>query len=161
MASRWGINGTCDRLCFLGLQNHCRWCSQEMKRCLILWRKDMTKPRWHIKKQRHYFAKKGPSSQNYGFSVVMYRYEIWNIKKAEHWRTDAFELWCWRRLLTVPWTTKRSNQSIFKEICPEYTLEGLMLKLKLQHFGHLMGRVDSLGKTLMLGGIEERRRRGW
>ena len=94
------------------------------------------------------------------FPVVMYGCESWTIKKAEHQRTDAFELWCWRRLLRVPWTARRSNQSIPKEISPEYSLEGLMLKLKLQYFGHLMQRVDSLEKTLRLGGIEGRRRRG-
>ena len=92
--------------------------------------------------------------------MVMYGCESWTIKKAEHWRTDAFELWCWRRLLRVPWTTKRSNQSILKEINPEYSLEGLMLKRKLQYFGHMMQRTDSLGKTLMLGKIEGGRRRG-
>ena len=92
--------------------------------------------------------------------VVMYRCESWNIKKAECQRTDAFELWCWRRLLRVPWTAGRSNQSILKEINPEYSLEGLMLKLNLQYFGHLMQRADSLEKTLMLGKIEGRRRRG-
>ena len=90
----------------------------------------------------------------------MYGCENWTIKKAEHRRIDAFELWCWRRLLRVSWTARRSNQSILKEISPEYSLEGMMLKLKLQYFGHLMGRVDSLGKTLMLGGIGGRRRRG-
>ena len=95
------------------------------------------------------------------FSVVMYGYESWTIKKAEHQRIDAFELWCWRRLLRVPWTTRRSNQSILKEINPECSLEGLMLKLKLQYFGHLMQRPDSLEKTLMLGKIEGGRRRGW
>ena len=94
------------------------------------------------------------------FPVVMYGCESWTIKKAEHRRIDPFELWCWRRLLRVPWTARRSNQSILKEISPEYSLEGLMLKLKLQDFGHLMGRVDSLEKTLMLGKIEGRRRRG-
>ena len=94
------------------------------------------------------------------FPVVMYRCESQTIKKAEHWRIDAFELWCWRRLLRVPWTARRSNQSILKEISPEYSLEGLMLKLKLQYFGHLMQRADSLEKTLMLGKIEGRRRRG-
>ena len=94
------------------------------------------------------------------FPVVMYGYEIWTIKKAEHRRIDAFELWCWRRLLTVPWTARRSNQSILKEINPEYPLEGLMVKLKLQSFGYLMRRADSLEKTLMLGKIEGRRRRG-
>ena len=94
------------------------------------------------------------------FPVVMYGCERWTIKKAERRRTDAFELWCWRRLLRVPWTSRSSNQSILKEISPEYSLEGLMLKLKLQYFGHLMRRADSLEKTLMLGKIEGRRRRG-
>ena len=93
------------------------------------------------------------------FPVVMYGCESWAIKKAEHRRIDAFELWCWRRLLRVPWTTRRSNQSILKEIIPEYSFEGLMLKLKLQYFGHLMARTDSLENTLVLGKIEGRRRR--
>ena len=95
------------------------------------------------------------------FPVVMYGCESWTIKKAEHQRIDAFGLWCWRRLLRVPWTARRSNQSILKKISPEYSLEGLMLKLKLQYFGYLMRRVDSLEKTLMLGGTGGRRRRGW
>ena len=95
------------------------------------------------------------------FPVVMYGCESWTRKKAECWRIDAFELWCWRRLLRVPWTARRSNQSILKEISPGCSLEGLMLKLKLQYFGYLMQRVDSLEKTLMLGGIGSRRRRGW
>ena len=95
------------------------------------------------------------------FLVVMYGCESWTIKKAERWRIDAFKLWCWRRLLRVPWTARRSNQSILKDISPEYPLEGLMLKLKLQYFGHLIRRFDSLNKTLMLGKIEGRRRRGW
>ena len=95
-----------------------------------------------------------------GFPVVMYGCESWTVKKAECRRIDAFELWCWRRLLRVPWTARRSNQSILKEISPGISLEGMMLKLKLQYFGHLMWRVDSLDKTLMLGGIEGRRRRG-
>ena len=94
------------------------------------------------------------------FPVVMYGCESWTLKKAECQRIDAFELWCWRRLLRIPWTARRSNQSILKEISPGYSLEGLMLKLKLQYFGHLMRRVDSLGKTLMLGKIEGGRRRG-
>ena len=94
------------------------------------------------------------------FPVVIYRCESWTIKKAEHQRIDAFELWCWRRLLRVPWTARRSNQSIVREISPEYALEGLMLKLKIQYFGHLMRRVDSLTKTLMLGKTEGRRSRG-
>ena len=95
------------------------------------------------------------------FPVVMYGCESWTIKKAECWRIDAFELWCWRRLLRIPWTARRSNQSILKEISPECSLEGLMLKLKLQYFGHLMQRTDSLEKTLMLGKSEGGRRRGW
>ena len=94
------------------------------------------------------------------FPVVMYGCESWTVKKAEHRKIDAFELWCWRRLLRVPWTARRSNQSILKEISPEYSLEGLILKLKLQYFGHLMRRTDSLEKTLMLGKIEGGRRRG-
>ena len=124
------------------------------------WEKSYDQPIWHIKKQRYYFANKGPSSQSYGFPVVMYGYESWTIKKAERRRIDAFELWCWRRLLRVPWTARRSNQSILKEISPDYSLEGLMLNLKLQYFGHLMQRTDSFEKTLMLGKIEGRRRRG-
>ena len=95
------------------------------------------------------------------FPVVMYGCESWTVKKAERWRIDAFELWCWRRLLRVPWTARRSNQSILKEISPGCSLEGMTLKLKLQYFGHLMRRVDSPEKTLMLGGIGGRRRRGW
>ena len=95
------------------------------------------------------------------FPVVMYGCESWTVKKAEHWRIDAFELWCWRRLLRVPRTARRSNQSVLKEISPGCSLEGMMLKLKLQYFGHLMQRVDSLGKILMLGGIGGRKRRGW
>ena len=95
------------------------------------------------------------------FPVVMYGCESWTIKKAEHWRIDAFELWCWRRLLRVPWTARRYNQSILKEISPEYSLEGPMLKLKLQYIGHLLQRTDSLEKTLMLGKTEGERRRGW
>ena len=95
------------------------------------------------------------------FPVVMYGCESWTVKKAEHWKIDAFEVWCWRRLLRVPWTARRSNQSILKEISPGCSLEGLMLKLKLQYFGHLTPRVDSLEKTLMLGGVGGRRRRGW
>ena len=112
------------------------------------------------KKQRHYFANKGPSSQAYVFPVVMYGCESWTVKKAEHQRIDAFELWCWKRLLRVPWTTRTSNQSILKKISPECSLEGLMLKLKLQYFDHLMQRADSFEKTLMLRKVEGGRRRG-
>ena len=127
---------------------------------LAPWKKGHDKPRQHIKKQKYYFVNKGPSSQGYVFPVVMYGCETWTVKKAERWRIDAFELWCWRRLVRVPWTVRRSNQSILKEISSEYSLEGLMLRLKLQYFGHLMRRVDSLEKILMLGGIGGRRR-GW
>ena len=105
---------------------------------LVPWRKSYGQPRQHIKKQRHYFANKSPFSQNYGFPIVVNRCENWIRKKAEHQRIDAFELWCWRRLLRVPWTSRRSKWSVLKEISPEYSLEGLMLKLKLQFFGHLM-----------------------
>ena len=122
------------------------------------WKKSYDQPRQHIKKQRHYFANKGLSSQSYSITVVMYRCKSWTIKKAEHQRIEAFELWCWRRLLRVPWTARRSNHSTPKEINPEYLLEGLLLKLKLEYFGHLMRRTDSLGKTLMLGKIEGERR---
>ena len=117
-------------------------------------------PRQHFKKQRHYFANKVHLVKAMVFPVVMYGCESWTIKKAERQRTDTFELWCWRRLLRVPWTARRTNQSVLKETNPEYSLEGLMLKLKLQYFGRLMQRTDSLGKTLMLGKIEGRRRRG-
>ena len=128
---------------------------------LTPWKESYGQPRQHIKNQRHYFAKRGPSIKAMVFPVVLYGCESWTIKKAEHQRIDAFELWCWRRLLRVPWTLRRSNQSILKEISPEYSLEGLMLKLKLQYFGHLMRRADLFEKTLMLGKIAGRRRRGW
>ena len=127
---------------------------------LTPWKESYDQSRQYIKKQRHYFANKVLSSQGYGFPVVMYGCESWTIKKAEHQRTDAFELWCWRRLLRVPWTARRSNQSILKEISPGCSLEGLMLKLKLWYFGHLMQRADSFEKNLMLGKFEGRRRRG-
>ena len=117
-------------------------------------------PRQHIKNQRHYFATKFPLVKAMVFLVVMYGCESWTIKKAECQRIDAFELWYWRRLLRVPWTARRSNQSILKVISPGCSLEELMLKLKLQYFGHLMQRIDSFEKTLMLGKIEGRRRRG-
>ena len=113
----------------------------------------------HTEKQRHYFANKGPFSQGYGFSSVHVWMQSWTVKKVEHQRIDAFELWCWRRLLSVPWSARRSNQSILKDISPGCSLEGLMLKLKLQYFGHLMQGVNSLEKTLMLGGVGGRRRR--
>ena len=138
-------------------------CNHEIK-TLSPWKKSYDQRRQHIKKQRHYIAdNQGPSSQSYGFSSGhVWMWEL-DIKKAEPWRIDAFELWRWRRLLRLPWTARSSNQSILKEISPEYSLERLMLKLKLklQYFGHLMQRIDSLEKTLMLGKIEGRRRRGW
>ena len=127
---------------------------------LTPWKKSCDQHGQLTKKQRHYFANNGLSNQSYFFSSVMYGCESWTIKKAECQRIDAFELWCWRRLLRVPWTARRSNQSILKEISPEYSLEGLMLQLKLQYFGHLMGRTDSLEKILMLGKTEGWRRRG-
>ena len=116
--------------------------------------------RQHIKEERRYFANKGPSSQAIVFPAVMYGCESWTVKKAERRRIDAFELWCWRRLLRISWTARRSNQSILKEINPEYSLERLILKLKLQYFGHLMQRTDSSEKALKLGKIEGRRRMG-
>ena len=128
---------------------------------LTPWKKSYDQPKQHVKKQRHYFPNKVCLVKAMVFPVVMYGCESWTIKKAEHWRIDAFELWCWRRLLRVPWTARRSHQSILKEISPGCSSEGLMLKLKLQYFGHLMWRTDSFEKTLMLGKIEGRRRRGW
>ena len=125
---------------------------------LAPWKKSCYKPKQYIKKQRHHFANKGPYSQSYGFSSSHVDVRV-GLKKAECWRIDAFEL-CWRRLLKVPWTARRSNQSILKEISPGCSLEALMLKLKLQYFGHLMQRTDSLEKTLMLGKTEGWRRRG-
>ena len=127
---------------------------------LAPWKKNYDKPRQHIQKQRHHFAYKGHIVKAMVFPGVMHGCESWTIKKVEHQRIDAFKLWCWRRLLRVPWTERRSNQSILKEINSEYSLEGLMLKLKLQYFGHLIQRADSLEKTLMLGKIEGKRRRG-
>ena len=126
---------------------------------LVPWKNSYDKPRQHVKKQRYYFTDKGLYSQSCGFSSSHVWMWDWTTTKAEFQRIDAFELWCWRRLLRVSWIA-RSNQSILKEISPEYSLEGLMLKLKLQHFGHLMQRTDSLEKTLMLGNIDGRRRRG-
>ena len=135
-------------------------CSHEIKRCLFLGRKVMTNLDSIFKSRDITLPTKARLVKVLLFPVVMYECESWTMKKAEGCRIDAFELWCWRRLLRVPWTARRSNQSILKEISPGCSLEGLMLKLKLQYFGHLMGRVDSLEKTLMLGGIGGRRRRG-
>ena len=123
------------------------------------WRKSYEQPRQHIKKKRHYLPRKVHIVKAMVFPVVIYGCDSWSIKKAERRRTDAFELWCWRRLLRDPWTARRSNQSILKEISAKFSLEGLMLKLKVQYFGHLMQRTDSFEKTLMLGKIEGGRRR--
>ena len=136
-------------------------CSHEIKRRLLLGRKAMTNLDNMLKSRDVTLPTKVCLVKAMVFPGVMYGCESWTIKKAEHQRIDAFELWCWRRFLRVPWTARRLNQSILKEISPEYSLEGLMLKLKLQYFGHLMWRTDSLGKTLILGKIEGRRRRGW
>ena len=135
-------------------------CSHEIKRCLLLGRKIMTNLDSILKSRDFTLPTKVHPVKAVVFPVVMYGCESWTIKKAECQRIDAFELWCWRRLLRVPWTARRSNQSILKEISHECSLEGLTLRLKLQYFGHLMGRADSCEKTLMLGKIEGRRRRG-
>ena len=135
-------------------------CSHEIKRNLLFGRKVMTNLESILKSRDITLPTKVYLVKAMVFPVVMYGCKSWTIKKAEHQRIDAFELWCWRRLLRVPWTARRSNQSILKEISPEYSLEGLMLKLKLQYFGHVMRRVDSFEKTLMLGKIEGRRARG-
>jgi len=159
----WQINGetmeTVTDFIFLGSKITADGdCSHEIKRHLLLGRKVMTNLDSILKSRDTTLPTKVRLIKAMVFPVVMYGCESWSIKKAKHQRTDAFELWCWRRLLKVPWTARRSNQSILKEISPEYSLEGLMLKLKLQYFGHLMQRIDSLEKTLMLGKIEGRRR---
>ena len=136
-------------------------CSYEIKRRLLLGRKVMTNPDSILKSRDITLPTKVHLVKAMVFPVVVYGCESWTIKKAEHRSIDAFELWCWRRLLRVPWTARRSNQSILKEISPEYSLEALMLKLKLQYFGHLIQRADSLEKTLMLGRIEGMRRTRW
>ena len=135
-------------------------CSHEIKRCLLLRRKAMTNLESILKSRDITLPTKVYLVKAMVFPVVMYGCESWTVKKAEHWRIAAFELWCWRKLLRVPWTARRSNQSILKEISPGCSLKGLILKLKLQYFGHLMRRVESLEKTLMLGGIGGRNRRG-
>ena len=135
-------------------------CSHELKRCFLLGRKAMTNLDSVLKSRDITLPTKAHIVKAMVFPVVMYECESWTIKKAEHQRTDAFKLWCWIRLLRAPWTARRTNQSILKEINPEYSMEGLMLELKLQYFGHLIQRADSLEKTLMLRKIEGRRRRG-
>ena len=143
MVNRWGSTANSDRFYFFGLQNHC---SHEIKRCLFLGRKVLTNLDSILKTRDITLPTNVHLVSVMVFPVVMYGCESWTIKKAEHWRIDTFKLWCWRRLLRVPWTAGRSNQSILKEISPEYSLDGLM-KLKLQSFGHLMQRTDSLEKT--------------
>ena len=163
MGNRWGNSGSSIRLYFLELQNHCRWWLQPWKH-LLLGRKVMTNLESIFKSRDITLPKKVHLVKAMVFPVVMHGCESWTVKKAECWRIDAFELWCWRRLLRVPWTARRSNQSILKEINPGCSLERLMLKLKRQYFGHVMLRVDSLEKSLMLGGIGaggEGDNRGW
>ena len=152
MANRWGKNGNSERLYFGGSKITADGdCSHEIKRSLCLGRKTMTNLDSIFKSRDITLPTKVCLVKPMIFPVVMYGCESWTIKKTDCWRIDAFELWCWRRLLRVPWTARRSNQSTLKEISPEYSFEGLMLKLKLQYFGHLMRRADSLEKTLMLG----------
>ena len=158
MANRWRNSGNSGWL-FFGAPKSLQIVIAAMKLKDTPWKESYGQPRQHIKKQRHYFANKGPSTQGYGFSSG-HGCESWTIKKAESQRIDAFELWCWRRFSRVHWTARRSDQSILKDISPGCSLEGLILKLKLQYFGHLMWRADSFEKTLMLGKIEGRRRRG-
>ena len=162
MANRWGKEETVADLIFFGSKITADgYCSHEIKRCLLLGRKAMTKLDSLLKSRDITLPTKVCIVKAMIFPVVMYRCENWTIKKVELRRIDAFEMWYWRRLLRVPWTTRRSNQSILKEINPEYSLKGLMLKLKLQYFGHLMQRASSLEKTLMLENIEGKWRRGW
>ena len=160
MANRWGNSGNSVRL-FLGSKITTDGdCSHEIKRRLLLGRKVMTNLDSIFKSRDITLPTKVRLVKAMVFPVVMYGCESWTVKKSERWKIDAFELWCWRRLLRVPWTARRSNQSILKKISPGCSLEGMMLKLKLQYFGHLMRRVDSLVKSLMLGRIGGRRRRG-
>ena len=163
----WEIDGerveTVSDFIFLGFKITADGdCSHEIKRCLLFGRKVLTNLDTIFKSRDITLPTKVHLVKPMVFPVVMYGCESWTVKKAEHWRIDAFELWCWRRLLRVPWTARRPNQSILKEISPGCSLDGMMLKLKLQYFGHFMQRVDSLEKTLMLseGGIGGRRRRG-
>ena len=161
MGNRWGNSGNSGRLYFWGAPKSLqKVISHEIKRHLLLERKVMTNLDSIFKNKDITLPTKVRLIKAMVFPVVMYECESWTVKKAEHRRIDAFELWCWRRLLRVPWTARKSNQSILKVIGPGCSLEGMMLKLKLQYFGHLMQRVDSLKKTLMLGGIAGRKRRG-
>ena len=161
MANRWGNNGNSLQTLFSWAPKSLWTVTAAMKlRRLLLGRKAMTNLDSLFKSRDITLLTKVCLVKAVVFPIVMYGGESWTIKKAEHQRIDAFELWCWRRLLRIPWTSRRSNQSILKEISPEYSLEGPMLKLKLQYFGHLMWRADSLEETLMLGKTEGRRRRG-
>ena len=157
----WEIDGeTVSDFIFLGSKITADGdCSHEIKRCLLFGRKVMTKLDSILKTRDITLSTKVCLVKATVFPVVIYECETWTIKKSEHRRIEAFELWCWRRLLRVPWTVRRSNQSILKEISPGCSLEGLMLKLKLRYFGHLMQTADSFAKTLMLGKIEGKRRR--
>ena len=158
MANRRGKVETVTDFIFLGSKiTVVGDCSHEIKRCWL--RESYDKPRQYIKLRHITLRTKVHIVKAMIFPVVMYGCENWTIKKAEHWRIDAFQLWCWRRLLRVPWTLRRSSQSVLKEISPEYALEGLLLKVKLQYFGHLMQRADSLEKSLILGRIEGKRRK--
>ena len=163
MGNRWGNSGNSVRLYYFGGSKITSdsECSHEIKRCLLLGRKVMTNLDSIFKSRDITLSTKVCLIKVMIFPVVMYGCESWTAKKAECQRIDAFELWCWRRLLRVPWTARRSNWSILKEISPGIPLETMMLKLKLQYFGHLILRVDSLEKTLLLGGIGGRKRRGW
>ena len=161
MANRWGNNGNSDKLFFCSAKITADGdYSHEIKRCLLLGRRSMTNLDSILKSRDITLPTKVHLVKGMVFPVVIYERESWTIKKAEHQRIDAFELWCWRRLLRVPWIARRSNQSILKEISPEYSLEGLMLKLKLPYFGYRMRRTDLFEKTPMLEKIEGRRRRG-
>ena len=161
MGNRWGNSGNSGRLFFFCSKiTAVGDCSHEIKRRLLLGRKVMTNLHSILKSRYIPLSTKVHLVKTMVFHVVMYGGESWTVKKAECRRIDAFELWCWRRLLRSPWSTRRSNQSILKEISPGISLEGLMLKLKLQHFGYLMQRGDSFVKTLMLGKTEGGRRRG-
>ena len=163
MANRWGNTGNSDRLYFGGSSKITADgdCTYDIKRLMLLGRKATTNLNSILKSRDITLPTKVHLVKALIFPAVMYGCESWTVKKTEPRRIDAFELWCWRRLLRVPWTARRSNQSILKEISPDYLLERLMLKLKLQYFGHLMRRTDSLEKSLMLGKMEGKRRRGW
>ena len=165
MANRWGNNGNSGRLLFFGapksVQMKLNQCSHEIKRHFLLGSKAMINLDNILNSRDITLPKKVHIVKAMVFQIIIYGCKSWTIKKAERQRIDAFELWCWRRLLRVPWIARRSNKSVLEKISPEYSLEGLMLKLKRQYFGHLMWRADSLKKTLMLGKIEGGRRRGW